>query len=638
MRRNLRLVTALTMILFTITPVWAGWRSEGPWLGSVKSLAIDPVDPSTLYAGTHNGGVWKSTDAGGSWQQAGLAVQVVSSIRIDPQNSKRLFAVTKNGVFRSEDAGASWVKAGLVGHPLAIAPSDPKRLLLPDVNRLHRSDDGGVTWVESRIGGMDVSGIAFAPQDAKTVYAVGSAGTGNPFRRSSDGGASWDLMASGLTDAGRAQRILVAPGGVLYILAWKGLYKSDDRGETWEMVSSEVSGYKKSILSVDPSTPGTLYATLKTELARSTDGGMTWKDISKGLRYLSKALAIHPESSKTLYAGDPLGVVKSTDAGRSWRRSNRGLAAWVKRLAADVSGFVCAGTSRGLFCRDDGGEWHGPPESIKKLDAKDLMADRQQGGTFYVTGMGSIGPYLRSNDAGKTWEGPADVAERLKESWPSKKRKSLKKLLKNLPRAFQCLAQDPANASVLYAGVPRHTRGDARVFRSSDGGIEWTPWDDGLPEDGVRLLRVASSEIVFALTEDNGIYRSGEGGIWTRAGAGLQQKNIHDLAVDPAETSRLYLVSEDGLYLSADSGKTWTASNQGLKAKNLRAVVVVDGHGVFVGGFHGVHLSADRGKSWTGFNEGLWHTDVRTLAVAGGDSPRLYAGTAGGSVFSIAAP
>ena len=293
MRRNLRIVTALTAILFTTTPVWAGWRSEGPWLGSVKSLAIDPVDPSTLYAGTHNGGVWKSTDAGSSWQQAGIAVQVVSSIRIDPQNSKRLFAVTKNGVFRSEDAGASWVKAGLsrlVGHPLAIAPSDPKRLLLPDVNRLHRSDDGGVTWVESRIVGMDVSGIAFDPQDAKTVYAVGSAGTGNPFRCSSDGGASWDLIASGLTDAGRAQRILVAPGGVLYILAWKGLYRNVDRGETWEMISSEVSGYKKSILSVDPSTPGTLYATLKTGLAKSTDGGKTWKDISEGLRYLSKAL------------------------------------------------------------------------------------------------------------------------------------------------------------------------------------------------------------------------------------------------------------------------------------------------------------------------------------------------------------
>ena len=642
MRRNLQLLTALTAILFTTTPVWAAWRSEGPWLGSVKSLAIDPIDPSTLYAGTHNGGVWKSTDAGSSWQQAGLAVQVVSSIRIDPQSSKRLFAVTKNGVFRSEDAGASWVKGGLgrlVGHPLAIAPSDPKRLFLPDVNRLHRSDDGGVTWAESRVGGMDVSGIAFDPQDGRTVYAVGSAGTGNPFRRSSDGGESWELIASGLTDAGRAQRVLVAPGGDLYILAWKGLYRSGDRGETWAIVSSEVSGYKKSFLSVDPRTPGMLYATLKTGLARSTDGGKTWKDISEGLRYLSKALAIHPESSKTLYAGDPLGVAKSTDGGRSWQRSNRGLAAaWVKRLAADASGAVCVGTDPGLFCRDANGEWHGPPESVKKLDAKDLMADWQQARTFYVTGRAGIGPYLRSSDTGRTWEGPAAVAERLKKSWPSKRQKSLKKLLKNLPRDFQCLAQDPANANVLYAGVPRHTRGDARVFRSSDGGIGWVPWDEGFPEDGVRLLRVASPEIVFALTEDNGIYRSGEGGVWTPAGAGLEQKNILDLAVDPDEPSRLYLVSVDGLYLSADSGQTWTPSNQGLKAKNLKAVAVVDGHGVFVGGFHGVHLTRDRGKSWTAFNEGLWHTDVRCLAVAGGDSPRLYAGTAGGSVFSIAAP
>ena len=149
---------------------------------------------------------------------------------------------------------------------------------------------------------------------------------------------------------------------------------------------------------------------------------------------------------------------------------------------------------------------------------------------------------------------------------------------------------------------------------------------------------MASPEIVFALTEDNGIYRSREGGVWTPAGAGLEQKNILDLAVDPDEPSRLYLVSADGLYRSADSGQTWTPSNQGLKAKNLKAVAVVDGHGVFVGGFHGVHLSRDRGKSWTAFNEGLWHTDVRCLAVAGGDSPRLYAGTAGGSVFSIAAP
>ncbi len=91
-------------------------------------------------------------------------------------------------------------------------------------------------------------------------------------------------------------------------------------------------------------------------------------------------------------------------------------------------------------------------------------------------------------------------------------------------------------------------------------------------------------------------------------------------------------MAKEGLYRSEDGGATFTQSSKGIEKKAI-AAVAVDGKGnVYAGTFAGVFRSTDGGKTWAAFNDGLTNEDVRALYGAG---TRLYAGTAGGGVFSI---
>src|SRR5687767_9098686 len=108
------------------------WSSGGPFGGNVPALAVDPSNPSVVYAGTYGGGIFKSTDAGATWAasaQGLLARTGVQDIAIDAQAPSTVFVAANTGIYRSTDAGGSWVNLtpGLSGADVvewdALAPS-----------------------------------------------------------------------------------------------------------------------------------------------------------------------------------------------------------------------------------------------------------------------------------------------------------------------------------------------------------------------------------------------------------------------------------------------------------------------------------------------------------------------------------
>ena len=114
------------------------WTSGGPYGGDIRALAIDPANPATLYAGTTGGGVFKSTDGGGSWAAVNTGLTSVPSyaLAIDPTTPATLYAggTEGGGVFKSTDSGGTWAaaNAGLTERyvrALAINPSDPRHAL-----------------------------------------------------------------------------------------------------------------------------------------------------------------------------------------------------------------------------------------------------------------------------------------------------------------------------------------------------------------------------------------------------------------------------------------------------------------------------------------------------------------------------
>ena len=258
-------------------------------VSGITALAINPANPSTLYAGTAGSGVFKSTDSGGTWAaiNSGLTNPNVVTLAIDPKTPSTLYAATQYGeVFKSTDSGGTWADTGLSDvSALAVDPVTPSTLYAGGTNGegVFKSTDAGRTWTAANVGlgdltGVEVPTLAINPLTPTTIYA--------------------GLSAFDFTN---------------------GVFRSTDAGRTW---TSE-GLINVWTLAVDPVTPSTLYVGTDDEVYKSTDSGETWVGTLRGVNSEGPsgvvALAIDPVIPSTLYAGTYDGVVfRTADAGRSW--------------------------------------------------------------------------------------------------------------------------------------------------------------------------------------------------------------------------------------------------------------------------------------------------------------------------------
>ena len=206
---------------------------------------------------------------------------------------------------------------------------------------------------------------------------------------------------------------------------------------------------------------------------------------------------------------------------------------------------------------------------------------------------------------------------------------------------FRSLAQDPGNPKTFYAGSWSNDTPGQAVWKSVDAGKSWKPAGQGLPPDqDVEILRSAAPGVVFAVVE-KALFRTDDGGAkWGAIGSGLPgEVELREVALDPSSPSRLFVATEKGLFVSSDNGATFKNAMSALADEDIEAVAVAPDGRAFAGSFRGVFASRDGGATWTSMSEGLPHRDVRALAVGGPSGGlRLWAGTAGGSVFSTALP
>ena len=638
-----RLTLGIFAALLLSAPAHAAWRSEGPFVGVVVDVAVDPANPNTIYAATHSGGVWRSDDGGQHWILPGddMVSRPVEWIEADPATPATIWAGVDNvghaGLWRSPDRGKSWAPVRpdktsyMLDQPIAFAPSNPAIIYAPSTNLHYRSADGGKTWESFRVPGQDAYAFAIHPKNPKIIYA-GGRGTEHNMRRSADGGKTWKPVGDGLPEASIKQLAIPRErASTVYVSVGFGqLYKSEDDGNTWKDLDLGLTGTDKLFsLDLDPHDPLTLFAGTENGLRKSTDGGETWSTVGGGLGdWYCKGVAFHPQKKGTMYAGTAgKGFFTSTDGGDTFVSSAAGLAAgWTEKLfaPAGAAGPIFAQLSVGLFRQDGPGAWteiQAPFSRGEKAEIDGVLFDRQSPKRAFAH---DGAKWWRSEDAGRSWQ-QVEVPE-----------PSMRDMIKGKLAGpdFKGLVQDAGDANTFYAGGHwLKEMGGAAVWKSTNGGKKWDPAGGGITGD-VTLLRSAAPGILFAATANNGIYRTADGGkSWNLVRPG----ELKDLAVDPSHPERVFVATKEGLYRSADSGATWTKSSQGIKGDEVEAVVASGGK-VFCGTFDGVFFSADGGEKWTALNDGLINTDVRALAIAGGSAPRLYAGVAGGSVHSIELP
>jgi photosystem II stability/assembly factor-like uncharacterized protein len=317
----------------------ANWTNDNYGLNasSLTSLAVDPAQPATVYAGT-NAGVFKSTNAGRTWSAVnnGLNVLNILALVIDPATPTTLYVATNdfaspnNGIYKTTDGGASWNlrKTGLTNATLlslAIDPVTPTTLYVGVVGGIYKTTNGADNWAQS--GSTPPTfpvSIAVNPHTHTTVFAVESSSAGGVFR-SIDSGATWQPV--GFAQTGPHGSFVgvspLTPGLVYAATLSGGIFKSVDGGDNWSAVPN-IHGR----IVFDPVSPSTLYLLSNNlsptqGLLKSTNGGQTWTAINKGLASPTAiALAIHPQTPSTLYlasggAGDDDAFVTKINAAGS---------------------------------------------------------------------------------------------------------------------------------------------------------------------------------------------------------------------------------------------------------------------------------------------------------------------------------
>ncbi|MGE0224428.1 MAG: hypothetical protein AB7F35_08055 [Acetobacteraceae bacterium] len=241
---------------------WERIGTQGD-LPTIWSLAIDPADPDTLFAGTRPAGVWRSRNGGRRWEK--LAVDItpecaigtpfVTALAVDPDDHRIVWAgVEIDGVFRSLDGGDTWthLKAGMHDldvHDMKIAPTRPKRLFVSTASNMFMSDDLGDTWqvlgIQEKWPLPYARGMAVKPDDPRVLFAgCGETTTGERgyVLRTTDYGQRWEVLdfptPANATLWGLATHP-ADPDRIVAFTLFGEVYVSEDAGASWRKIARE---------------------------------------------------------------------------------------------------------------------------------------------------------------------------------------------------------------------------------------------------------------------------------------------------------------------------------------------------------------------------------------------------------------
>jgi photosystem II stability/assembly factor-like uncharacterized protein len=574
------------------------WQpTNGPYGGRIGALAT--TSNGTLLAGSGSS-AYRSTNNGERWEKVsdlpGLGYLGVSSF--SHSQTGRTF-VAAGGAFRSTDNGQTWmpINQGLVGGVSEIAAGTGDRVFACS-QYMFRSTNNGDSWMQLNVGFPQLNGCfsLAASQTGLVLAGIVAGTTANGLIRSTDNGNTWGLVLN----VPYVRAIAFNAMGHIFIgTDYSGALRSTDNGSTWIAVNTGLpSPPQRGVAAIAVDGSGALFAGTPRGVFRSTNNGENWVASSSGLgqKYIG---SLTLDSVGTLFAGTLTGVFRSTNSGASWQPVNDGITDYaVTVLAKNSSGHIFAGSSEGWgFFRstNEGNSWEDMSSDGARLGMSSLAISASQhlfagsqagvsrstdnGGSWVSVGPTSFVSCLAINASGNIFAGVYDY-------WFD-----LGAVFRSTNDGTSWTRVDSAMAAVFTLVVTGsgHILTGTRtgVYRSTNNGDTWIHF--GSSPANVRMLALNNAGHLFAGTYASGMFRSIDGGQnWTAINFGLPSTYIKALAVDARGEIFVGLGTSwpfrgEGVFHSTDNGTTWTSINEGFGDLNVISLLVAPSGRVYAG-------------------------------------------------------
>jgi len=664
------------------------WRMIGPHRGGRTVGAVGvPQQPNVFYIGVNNGGVWKTTDYGRTWKPIfdDQPTGSIGDVAVAPSNPNVLYVASGegiqrpdlsvgDGIYKSTDAGKTWQHLGLNGGQqiggLAIDPTNENRVFAavlghpygPNTERgVYRSTDGGKTWQQVLYKDENTGAIQVAidPKNPNIVYADLWAGRQGPWEngawngtesglyKSTDGGNTWRQLTKGLpTPAQGLGRIgfCIAPSNTNRLYAtveagdYGGIYRSDDAGESWVELNNDERFWGRgddfAEVKADPNNADIVY-TADVVVWKSTDGGNTWnafRGAPGGDDY--HRIWINPNNTNILLIACDQGAIITVNGGETFSSWYNQPTAQFYHVSTDnafpynVYGGQQESGSIGIASRGNDGEitfhdYHpvGVEEygyvaadplnpniiyggKITKFDKRtgqvqNIAPEPVRSGkyrfvrtapvlfspidpkTLYFAG----NVLFKTQDGGHTWQ--VISPDLTRETWDVPDNVGVYKNddLKKMPRrgVIYTVAPSPKDINTIWAGTD-----DGLIQVTRDGGKTWknvtppeiTAWSKLSMMDASHFDVNTAYAAVNRIRLDDmhpHIYKTTDGGkTWKEIVAGLPTDPINTVREDPYRKGLLYAGSERAVYVSFDNGENWQSLRLNMPATSIRDLVVKD--------------------------------------------------------------
>lgn len=663
------------------------WEEVELRSGEVAEIVIAPSNPNTMYAGfeVNSHSLYKSEDGGRTWTRVNGGGDHTKDVAVSPKDPRKVYFAMSESLATTDLSFRSSVKSKYGGGPPGFVEETQNILVTglfaggssvsfssvevfegddnviyaarkggpygpPGASggikpKIYKTINRGQSWSEAEVGLATVNVLAVHPQDHKQILI----GSRDGLFKSQDLGKTLTKL-NNLSDAISIEFDLSNPN-TIYTSSSSKVLKSHDGGANWKDATGKLKDIHR--VRVSRSHPNILYASTFNGVFRSDNSGEGWKDVSGNLKAKNiQIVEIHPQNPDTAFIGHSLlwsavraedryktglyahqGIFKTEDGGKTWFRSDNGIKEYhFEEIAVNPTkayeAWVASPASRGGYKTEDGGYNFRSSQTPTFHYPMKVKYSLQEPKRIYATGWQNNAPFSISSDGGVNWD---LVSERVFFTGLNRGKSFSKQGMEAIH--LHGLAVDPKNDQIVYVGSAHDAQNPAgflegaHIFKSEDGGKSWKEIDEGFPHEAQTAIHdmavdPQNTSIIYAATTRHesrqgvGVYKSLDAGSsWKAINNGFsgESLSVNAILVHPQNTSNLVLATYGGLYRSEDGGVSWERTSS---AKSFDAEYVIDEpNTVYASTNDGVLVSYDFGSTWKSFGSGLSEGEGHGIGV-----------------------